>query len=86
MTSALAVLRLRVSLAASWSLSFAWLDYRALGYRKSVGNAVAQANAALTAKQLIDEHRPVCRTRAGISADHFHSAKSRVTSSRRDPP
>lgn len=50
--------------------SFAVGFYRALGYRKSVGNAVAQANAALTAKQLIDEYRPVCRTRTGISADH----------------
>lgn len=41
----------------------------ALGYRRSVGNAVAQAVAALAAKQLPDEHLPVCRTRDGISAD-----------------
>jgi len=49
--------------------SFAVGFYRALGYRRSVGNAVAQAVAALAAKQLPDEHLPVCRTRDGVSAD-----------------
>jgi hypothetical protein len=32
---------------------------------------VAQAIATLAAKQRPDEHRPVCRTRDGISADQF---------------
>jgi CHAT domain-containing protein len=41
--------------------SFAVGFYRALGYRRSVGNAVAQAVATLAAKQLPDEHLPVCR-------------------------
>jgi len=49
--------------------SFAVGFYRALGYRRSVGNAVAQAVATMAAKQLPDEHLPVCRTRDGVSAD-----------------
>jgi CHAT domain len=51
--------------------SFAVGFYRALGNCRSVGNAVAQAIATLAAKQLPDEHRPVCRTRNGISADQI---------------
>jgi hypothetical protein len=51
--------------------SFAVSFYRALGNRRSIGNAVAQAVATLAAKQLPDEHRPVCRTRCGISADQL---------------
>ena len=53
--------------ARSFSVGF----YRALGNGRSVGNAVAQAIATLAAKQLPDEHRPVCRTRDGISADQL---------------
>jgi hypothetical protein len=49
--------------------SFAVGFYRALGHRRSVGNAVAQAVATLAAKQLPDEHLPVCRTRDGVGAD-----------------
>lgn len=49
--------------------SFATSFYRALGYRRSVGNAVAQAVATLAAKQLPDQRLPVCVTREGISAD-----------------
>lgn len=49
--------------------SFAVGFYRALGYRRSVGNAIAQAVATLAAKQLPDEHLPICRTRNGINAD-----------------
>lgn len=48
--------------AARW---FAVGFYRALGNRRSVGNAVAQAIATLAAKQLPAEHIPVCRTRDG---------------------
>jgi hypothetical protein len=48
--------------------SFAVGFYRALGHRRSVGNAVAQAVATLAAKQLPDEHLPVCRTRDGVNA------------------
>ncbi len=49
--------------------SFAVGFYRALGHRRSIGNAVAQAVATLAAKQLPDEHLPICRTRDGVSAD-----------------
>ena len=51
--------------------SFAVGFYRALGNRRSIGNAVAQAVATLAAKQLPDEHLPVCRTRPGVSADQI---------------
>ena len=51
--------------------SFAMGFYRALGNCRSVGNAVAQAVATLAAKQLPDEHLPVCRTRDGVSADQM---------------
>ena len=49
--------------------SFAVGFYRALGNRRSIGNAVAQAVATLTAKHFSYARRPVCRTRDGISAD-----------------
>ncbi|HEY6177495.1 MAG TPA: hypothetical protein VIX73_23725, partial [Kofleriaceae bacterium] len=45
--------------------------YRALGYRRSVGNAVEQAIAALAAWALADEQLPVCRTRDGLTADRI---------------
>jgi hypothetical protein len=48
--------------------SFAMSFYRALGSRRSVGNAVDQAIATLAAKQLPDEHLPRCRTRDGVDA------------------
>ena len=48
--------------------SFAVGFYRALGNRRSVGNAVEQAVATLAAKQLPDEHLPRCRTRKGVNA------------------
>jgi len=51
--------------------SFAVGFYRALGNCRSVDNAVAQAIATLAAKQLPDEHLPICRTRDGISADQI---------------
>ena len=51
--------------------AFAVGFYRALGNRRSVGNAIAQAVATLAAKQLPDEHLPVCRTRDGVSADRL---------------
>jgi len=49
--------------------SFAVGLYRALGNRRSVGNAVEHAVATLAAKQLPDEHLPRCRTRDGIDAN-----------------
>ncbi len=49
--------------------SFAVSFYRALGSRRSVGNAVAQAVATLAAKELPGESLPVCRTRDGVNAD-----------------
>jgi hypothetical protein len=51
--------------------SFAVSFYRALGNGRSVGNAIAQSVATLAAKQLPDEHLPVCRTRDGINADEI---------------
>ena len=48
--------------------SFAVGFYRALGHRRSVGNAVEQGVATLAAKCLPDEHLPICRTRDGLSA------------------
>jgi hypothetical protein len=51
--------------------SFAVSFYRALGNRRSIGNAIAQAVATLAAKWLPDEHLPVCLTRDGVSADHL---------------
>lgn len=47
--------------------SFAVGFYRALGNRRSLGNAVEQALATLAAKQL-PEGRPCCKTRPGIDA------------------
>jgi hypothetical protein len=51
--------------------AFAAGFYRALGNGRSVGNAVAQAVATLTARQLPYEHVPVCRTRDGVNADEL---------------
>jgi CHAT domain-containing protein len=48
--------------------AFAVGFYRALGNRRSVGNAVEQAVATLAAKQLTDENLPRCRTRKGVDA------------------
>jgi WD40 repeat protein len=48
--------------------AFAVGFYRALGNRRSVGNAVDQAVATLAAKQLPDEHLPRYRTRDGVDA------------------
>jgi CHAT domain-containing protein len=49
--------------------SFAVGFYRALGNRRSVGNAVEHAVATLAAKQLPDEQLPRCRTRGGVDAN-----------------
>lgn len=48
--------------------AFAVSFYRALGYRRSVANAVEQAIATLAGKQLRAEHVPRWRTRDGIDA------------------
>jgi hypothetical protein len=48
--------------------TFATALYRALGHGRSVGNAAAQAVAALYAKQQ-SEHLPICRTRDGLVAE-----------------
>jgi hypothetical protein len=47
------------------ALAFAVSFYRALAHQRSVGNAVAQVEATLAAKQLLGRHVPRCRTRAG---------------------
>jgi len=51
--------------------SFAVAFYRALGNRRSVGNALAQAIATLDAKQQTDAH-PVCASRESIHPDHVY--------------
>lgn len=48
--------------------SFAVGFYRALGNRRSVGNALEHAVATLAAKQLANEHLPRLRTRDGVDA------------------
>jgi hypothetical protein len=58
--------------------SFAVGFYRALGNRRSVGDAVEHAVATLAAKQLPDEELPRCRTRDEVDA-------KQVMLSARDP-
>jgi CHAT domain len=53
--------------ARSFSVGF----YRALGYGRSIGNAVAQANAGLAALQLPEHVLPICRTREDIDVDRM---------------
>lgn len=48
--------------------SFAVGFYRALGNRRSVGNAFDQALATLAAKGMPDENLPRCKTRDGVDA------------------
>ena len=55
--------------------SFAVAFYRALGNRRSVGNAVAQGVATLDAKQHADAH-PVCMTRHGTDPDRVYLSTS----------
>jgi len=62
------VVGMRGAIGDSAARSFAVGFYRALGHRRSVGNAVEQAVATLAAKQLPDEHLPICYTRDGVSA------------------
>jgi CHAT domain-containing protein len=64
------VVGMRGALDDGTARSFAVAFYRGLGNSRSVANALAQAVATLAAKQLPGEHLPICRTRAGISADH----------------
>jgi hypothetical protein len=74
------VVGMRGAIGDAAARSFAVGFYRALGHRRSVGNAVDQAVATLAAKGLSSEHLPICRTREGISAaqvtlpqlDHAH--------------
>jgi hypothetical protein len=65
------VVGMRGAIGDDAARSFAVGFYRALGHRRSVGNAVAQAVVTLAAKQLLDEHLPVGRTRDGVSADQI---------------
>jgi hypothetical protein len=59
------VVGMRGAIGDSAARSFAVGFYRALGHRRSIGNAVDQAVATLDAKQLPDEQLPICRTRGG---------------------
>ena len=63
------VVGMRGAIGDAAARSFAVGFYRALGHRRSVGNAVAQAIATLAAKQVPEAHLPVCRTRDGVNAD-----------------
>jgi hypothetical protein len=56
------------AISDSAARSFAAAFYRALGNRRSVGNAVEQARAILAAEQISDEQLPCCRTRNGLDA------------------
>ena len=68
--------------ARAFSVAF----YRALGNRRSVGNAVAQAVATLEAKQLPNA-QPVCRTRDDVRADQlFLHAMDRGASNGEESP
>jgi hypothetical protein len=49
--------------------AFAVSLYRALGYLRSVGNAVAQGVAALTAFGYCDAPLPICMTRPGLAPE-----------------
>lgn len=57
--------------------SFAVAFYRALGNRRSVGNAVDQGAAALAAKQL--DADPVCKVRDGLLADQIFLGPQEAT-------
>lgn len=58
--------------------SFAAAFYRALGNRRSVGNAVDQAIAVLAAERIPDEHLPCCRTRNGVDAAQMYLSEPRI--------
>lgn len=59
--------------------TFAVGFYRALGNRRSIGNAVEQAIAVLAAKQLPDEYLPCCKTRRGVDASQIFLTECRVS-------
>jgi len=65
------VVGMRGAIGDDAARSFAVGFYRALGHRRSVGNAVEQAVATLAAKDLPDERLPVCWTREGVDAGRF---------------
>ncbi len=66
------VVGMRGSITDTASRTFSIGFYRALGHQRSVGNAVAQANAVLAALQPADADLPVCRTRPGIDPDRIY--------------
>lgn len=57
------------AIADTAARSFAVAFYRALGHRRSIGNAVDQAAATLEAKH--PGARPMCATRNGLRADQI---------------
>jgi WD40 repeat protein len=71
------VVGMRGAIVDDSARSFAVGFYRALGNRRSVGNAFAQAVAVLAAKQLPDEHLPICRTRDGVRSERVTLGKRR---------
>lgn len=65
--------------------SFATAFYRALGNRRSVGNAVEQARAILEAEQRRDEQLPCCRTRSGLEAAQIFLSEPSTAAPNRAP-
>lgn len=63
------VVGMRGAIADNAARAFAVGFYRAIGHRRSVANAVAQAVASLAAFQLPDANLPTCVPRAGVDAD-----------------
>lgn len=68
------VVGMNSTIGAEATRSFAVGFYRALGYGRSVGNAVAQAIATLAAKDFWDW--PICHTRNGVDANRIVLARS----------
>lgn len=66
------VVGMRGAIGDAAARSFAAAFYRALGNRRSVGNAVEQAIAVLAAGQIPDEHLPRCWTRNGVDAAQMY--------------
>lgn len=62
------VVGMRGAIGDAAARSFAVGFYRALGHRRSIGNAVDQAAATLAAKRLCHNHVAICRTRDGVDA------------------
>jgi hypothetical protein len=70
------VVGMKGAISATTARSFAVAFYRALGNRRSVGNAVEQARAVFAAGQLPEEQLPCCTTRGGLDAAQIFLSES----------